>query len=680
MSSLRVFFGFCVVLASFARVPAQDAQAIVDAAARVYAGAISYSADVDSRTVYFKFPQLADGKHGEPRVTSIQYRRLQIKVRRPYDYLLGTQIYSEGPTGELRTGGSSGGVSWSYLSRTENTHPKQGLTIGSRYSVVDIPAEQFSVLLNSRLGLRAREEVVLKYFQSLATENTDKPTLGLREVDVIGRESSKGRDLYRLVAKTKEGGAIMLWIDKDNSQIVRTIVQRTRSMQGANGKPMEAPEGEKASWVTAVDTFYNNQKINPALSQADFAISDTARASDRLSAADLGFPSTADLVKLAQIAPVTTTSGGEATSEGETEAEAMGETAPGPKAAGAETAPAAAQGGAGQALTYEQMSGLVLIDGDGGTATGFMTKIRDVDFVVTNLHVLVGNAKYTIKTLSGEEIAPLGIYGAVGGDIAIIRIGKGQGSLKLAQDVFKTNKIGDKVVVVGNRRGGGVATQTEGVIKGVGPRLVEVNANFEPGNSGSPIVNMETREVIGVATFASTRRIAVEDGSSRGSGATAAADTGEVDKRWFGFRLDSVSKWEAIDLAKWNAQAERLKKFKENSEALHAVIRLDFKTARQNSRLTTLIDNFETRYRAASSNPIIAAGEIKDLFRVIRTVSEDGVRDLTTGDYYDYYRTCQYWENSIPGQLEYRKAIIDVLKRYENNSSLYLSRMRNGAN
>jgi hypothetical protein len=75
---------------------------------------------------------------------------------------------------------------------------------------------------------------------------------------------------------------------------------------------------------------------------------------------------------------------------------------------------------------------------------------------------------------------------------------------------------------------------------------------------------------------------------------------------------------------------------------------------------------------------LTAANEIKDLFRVIRSISDDGVRDLENGPYYDYYRSSLYWETSIPAQLEYRKAIIEVLKKYEANSSLFLSRMRNG--
>lgn len=131
-------------------------------------------------------------------------------------------------------------------------------------------------------------------------------------------------------------------------------------------------------------------------------------------------------------------------------------------------------------------------------------------------------------------------------------------------------------------------------------------------------------------------------------------------------------------MRRWNEQADRIEKFRETSEALVAVIKLDFDTARLHPRLTSIIESFETRFRATGGNGVSAATEIKDLFRVIRTVSEDGVRDLTTGNYYDYYRTCEYWEHSIPAQLDYRKRIVEVLKKYEANSALYLSRMRNG--
>jgi len=644
-------------------VSAQDALEIIESAAKVYGDATAYSAQVESRTITLAFSSAPTGQTPQHEVLGTQYRRLQLKIRRPNDYLLGSQTYGDGSFGQTH-------ANWSYLARSEGTPPKRGVFIGGKFSIRDVAAEQFPPLVNSRLGARVAEDLVLRHFQLKASEGQPTAgTPGLIEPSVIGQETG-GHPTYRIIANTSDGYPIMIWIEKNTFLIVRTIVQRP-PMQRPSKKTLGvsavsgATSDSGGGGVTVVETLYKNQQLSPKFTQADFVIPQPTPL-DRANAEQLGFIDVAELVKLADVGPIDAAN-----------PTAPGETPPAEEAPAADEQSKSSAATENQALSYEQMSGIVLIDGDGGTATGFMTKIRDVDFVVTNQHVLVGNKKLTLKTLRGEEIPIMGIFGATGCDIAIIRIAKGHGELRLATDVFQSSKIGDKVVVVGNRRGGGVATQTTGNIKGVGPSLIEVDANFQPGNSGSPIMNLRTNEVIGVATYSATRRVEVEEPSARANaGAAPKSDT--VEKRWFGYRLDSVSKWEAIDLARLNVQADRIDKFRETSEALVAVIKFDFKTARQHPRFTAILDNFETRYRAASTNSVAAAGEVKDLFRIIRTISEDGVRDLTTGDYYDYYRTCQYWENSITAQLDYRKEIVDILKKYEANSSLYVSRMRNG--
>lgn len=671
MSFLRFSQVFCAMVLLVTSAAAQDAQVIIDSAARVYAGMQAYSAEVDSRVISFSFASSAPGETPRYDVSSTQYRRLQLKVRRPYGYWLAAQSFQDGVAAsemEMRMPtpmGRSGMASWSVLSRSDNALPKQGVYLNGKFSVRDMPAEQFTAMVNSRLGYRSAEDVVLRHFQANPTPPVGTLLLGLIEPDLIGREAYNGRPAYRIVAKTSTRNPVMLWIDQEKYLIVRSIVQRPGRPQSM--MPGMAPGmASGGRQVSVVETLYKNQQVEPPFASSEFVIT-APPPNGQATSEEMGFIGVSELVKQAEIAP------GEDTGA---PADASGTA---PEAAPTPPVPAT-PAVVGQALTYEQMSGIVLIDGDGGTATGFFTKIRDVDFVVTNQHVLVGNKKLTLKTLRGEEIPVLGIFGAAGCDVAILRIAKGQGELKLATDVLQSSKIGDKVAVVGNRRGGGVATQTTGVIKGVGPSLIEVDADFQPGNSGSPIMNLGTNEVIGVATYSETRRVEVESSAGRPTSRTATAPAESVvEKRWFGYRLDGALKWEAIDLAKLNAQSDRIAKFRETSAALVAVIKFDFRTARQHPRLTSIIDSFETRYSAASTNSVVAAGEVKDLFRVIRTISEDGVRDLGSGDYYDYYRTCQYWENSITSQLEYRKAIVEVLKKYEANSSLYVSRMRNGS-
>jgi S1-C subfamily serine protease len=662
----RFFKGLCALVFLAAGVSAQDAQSIIDATAKVYRDAYAYAGQVDTRTIYFVFAPAIEGQTPRYDVASTQLKRAEIKIRKPQAYWLATiTAHDSSPM----MGGGNPGMRmdmqrssrsyWSVLARTDNGQTKRGSYTAGKFMAQDIPPDQFNQQAMSWLRSVYSEELVLRNFPAVEVQSESTLTLGLLESELIGRESYNGRSVHRIAAKTSSGTEMMLWIEEGTSLILRSIVQSHGTSLTDGGKT-------RSRRVTVVETLYTNQRLNPSFSSADFMIG-APPPNTQLNADQAGFCSVADLAKAVDL----TTPPGTNPPPNEGAPDAVVEAIPAP-------APKKVDEPEAQALSYEQMSGIVLIDGDGGTATGFMTKIRDVDFVVTNLHVLVGNKKISLKTLRGEEIPYQGIFGAVGGDIAIIRIAKGEGVLKLAADVFQSSKIGDKVVVVGNRRGGGVATQTNGNIKGIGPKLIEVDANFQPGNSGSPIVNLGTNEVVGVATYSETRRVEVEEhGRAPGSNNSSNAAP-EVEKRWFGYRLDSVSKWESIDLAKWNAQGERIDKFRETSEALLAIIKFDFKNARQHPRLTTILDGFEARYRAAGQSSITAATEVKDLFRVVRSISDDGVKDLTSGDYYDYYRTCQYWENSITAQLEFRNRIIEVLKKYEANSNLYLSRMRSG--
>jgi hypothetical protein len=123
-----------------------------------------------------------------------------------------------------------------------------------------------------------------------------------------------------------------------------------------------------------------------------------------------------------------------------------------------------------QTLTEQQMSDIVLIQGDKGVATGFLARVHDIDCVVTNLHVLVNNGKITVKDLTGAVLELHGVIGAVGADIALLRLAQPLGrplSRVAAANVLQAAKLGDKVVVVGNQLGGGVATQLTGQIKRV---------------------------------------------------------------------------------------------------------------------------------------------------------------------------------------------------------------------
>lgn len=304
-----------------------------------------------------------------------------------------------------------------------------------------------------------------------------------------------------------------------------------------------------------------------------------------------------------------------------------------------------------QLLTQEQMSSIVLIEGDQGVATGFIATVDQVDCVVTNLHVLGDNKNMVVRNLDGERIQldAKGIRGAGEADIALIHLAAGEDNpppLDLAENVTDTVKIGDRIVIVGNRLGGGVATQTTGTIRGVGPTRIEVNAEFKPGNSGSPIYHIESKKIIGVASYIQT----VPAGkSSKGKNAGA-----EV--RWFGYRVDTVNKWEAIDWATWRKQVQLLKAYREKSMAILGFIKGDRGAASKEPYLERLIDDYN-RGAQLRTKAEHAKQRISDVLHFARKDSED----LKEAKFYSYFLKCPYWATNVGEQTEFRMDLIEAI-------------------
>lgn len=339
-------------------------------------------------------------------------------------------------------------------------------------------------------------------------------------------------------------------------------------------------------------------------------------------------------------------------------------------------APAAPKGS--QLLSSEQMAAIVIIEGEAGVGTGFVTKIRDLSFVVTNLHVIGGSRKLIVTTLTGGKISVGAIHGAIGRDLAILRIEGAEplAFLKLVEDPLKTVKIGDRIVVVGNRRGGGVATQISGAVQGLGPDRIEVDAAFKPGNSGSPILHIDSGEVIGLAAYSQTRSLDILDGMQAAS-SSRKSDEPKVEQRWFGYRLDGVSGWQAIDLERWQQQVQRIDAFREESEALYYALLGQFERAKGSPSVERVVERFRQRFQRAGGSDVQMMQDVTEYFRSLRALTENGRKGLREGDFYDYFRSSLYWETSIPEQLRTRDQIARYLDQATENSTSFLRRVRN---
>jgi hypothetical protein len=203
----------------------------------------------------------------------------------------------------------------------------------------------------------------------------------------------------------------------------------------------------------------------------------------------------------------------------------------------------------------QHRNGLAIVEGEAGSGSGFVLQQEQAQWLVTNAHVMAANPGVKFTSLNGTALRPGAAGVAVGCDILRMALAtKQSGAFELLPDVDSNVKIGDDIAVLGNSEGAGVVRALRGKVVGVGPQLVEVDAPFVPGNSGSPIIHLATGKVIGIATYMIVKKV-------EGDG------TGKVTTniRRFGYRLDGKVAWQPVNWAAFNAQAAQAEQIQELS-------------------------------------------------------------------------------------------------------------------
>jgi hypothetical protein len=241
-------------------------------------------------------------------------------------------------------------------------------------------------------------------------------------------------------------------------------------------------------------------------------------------------------------------------------------------------------------LPADKKNAMVVITGDQGSGTGFFAKLKDNVFLITNMHVISGQTSIKAKSMDGTDVQITGIFGAHDADIALLKLAAVPGVYFETEDNVNTaNKTGDPILVPGNSLGGGTILQTEGKIVAIGPVKIEHDAPTFHGNSGSPILSTSNWKVLGVDTESVS--VSMSDQSDSASAKNAGSQI-KSSVRLFGYRLDSVSQWEAIEWAKFAQQSKKLEEADALVTAVHAVLKRDMKGWKKhpstNSAMTSL--------------------------------------------------------------------------------------------
>jgi len=199
------------------------------------------------------------------------------------------------------------------------------------------------------------------------------------------------------------------------------------------------------------------------------------------------------------------------------------------------------------------MKSLVIVEGASGRGSGFIVTMEGKKYLVTNLHVIMGNTALKFKNLDNEEILTGPVEVAGKADLVRLAVASLNPSLNLPAPSENLG-IGEAITVAGNAEGSGVVREIKGKIKGVGPDRIEVDAAFVPGNSGSPILLKSTGSVIGVATYLVMPES--RQGKKGKKGEQKILSLNEV--RRFGYRVDKVASWMPTDAERFARETSKL--------------------------------------------------------------------------------------------------------------------------
>lgn len=295
---------------------------------------------------------------------------------------------------------------------------------------------------------------------------------------------------------------------------------------------------------------------------------------------------------------------------------------------------------------------LVFVTGTEGAGSGFVAAMGNGDFLVTNAHVVAGIPDAAFKKLDGSTLQGGSPSMAVGEDIFCMALPAGGTPLPIMRGVDSNAAIGDDVAVLGNAEGQGVINTIIGRIVGIGPNLVEVDAPFVPGNSGSPIIHLKTGKVIGVATYYVTNEYDV----------TTERKLIRPVIRRFGYRLDGVNQWQSVNWGAFWRQRDQMESIEKlTADLFDFFVDLDDnKGAVTRGRHTNPIfqDRIDywmevNRGRPTPADRLAAAA---NLISFLKTTCESDIGNAQRQITYDYFR------RQLADQKQYRDA---MAKRFE---------------
>ena len=290
-------------------------------------------------------------------------------------------------------------------------------------------------------------------------------------------------------------------------------------------------------------------------------------------------------------------------------------------------------------LVRDYREALVLVEGEKGVGSGFLCDLGGTLCAITNAHVLSGNSGIRLTNLDGVLLSVTTSAVAVGHDVIRMEAPGARKAFSILEAIDRNVKIGDPVVVLGNPEGARVVKPIEGTVVGVGPNLVEVDAPFVRGNSGSPIIHVPTGKVLGIATYLVEKKIPDTTGFFK-SGRSF-----HIETRRFGYRIDSIKEWEPLVWSRFHAQSLQVGKIEALSEDFIRLVNQTSTGGRINpadfggSPLLRPLESFSQSYSerghiSRTDHQALSVRLVSDL----RNITRADIAAFDSRGVYDYFR------------------------------------------
>jgi len=314
---------------------------------------------------------------------------------------------------------------------------------------------------------------------------------------------------------------------------------------------------------------------------------------------------------------------------------------------------------------------LVIITSNTSTGSGFLARLRGRTFLITNAHVIAGKLSITARTVEGRTITlPQHCFLSRDRDLALIPVEDEGSFLEVAEDLSGLT-IGDAITVFGNEAGALVATELRGRVRGLGPEQVEIDARILEGNSGSPVIDDENEEVVGVVAYYIEYEIPEADREPPPSGEAdeAESDGSEDDsspgivRRRFAERLDNAESWEKVSFTDLTREGTAFKAYQSLVTGVAQIAMHISKRGRiptggfESDELNQLVSRFHRQFSSSNRSGSTAnARALSDLRHQLFSLVDSRKR-MTGGQLYT-----TYFRNEFDRASEFSEKVRDFFE------------------